>query len=722
MSLQDKKLTAFQKSIKQLSDTPSQDGITAAQLKELFDSRTDNEIKTQHNALIDYLATLGAEKMLVSQDTDQLKFMRLNGHKVLETSVDGSNWEATGSSGHVIMDNFGKQLPQRSVLAFKNSTVTDTNGVTVVEGITGAKGSKGDTGAQGGQGDKGVKGDQGDIGLSIVPHVDPSTGMMSFSIGTAATTPNAVFVRGPQGLQGVQGLQGLPGSVGMQGLQGPIGPQGIQGEQGRAGVAGSQGAQGIAGSQGSQGPQGARGDDGADGRSFVIQARFDSLHELQTKHPVGVVGQAFAVGSAANNHIYIWSDVTATWDNIGQLQGPMGPQGLQGVQGPIGPKGEQGEVGDRGQQGIQGVQGIQGPIGVQGEVGPQGIAGRDGQTGPAGPRGETGPIGLTGQLLPADKAKIDSVAFNANNYTHPALHEPSVIAQNSNYRFVTDAQTAVWDGMLPRVANFTNMRVARDLASFTSSAKQTGALVIRFPYSWNNTMHTIRIRGYSYQRGCFWEVDLSGFNNATTGAWEECSATCVTKRMPDDIIRFGYYGGTCCIVLGTTSTNWETSQVHIDKVVASFSGANSFTENGWKLELVTSSSGFTYSGGTHYGNTSTSNGLLRVTWNDCAVIDGISIPDLSKSPKYCKTDGTVYFKGLIAINTTAQFTSSVPWLPATFLPMRPISTLMRPNVTPSVIRMITLNVNGTITVSPAISGSDSIGFQHEFYLHFPAEK
>lgn len=42
--------------------------------------------------------------------------------------------------------------------------------------------------------------------------------------------------------------------------------------------------------------------------------------------------------------------------------------------------------------------------------------------------------------------KLDGIAENANNYTHPASHSPSIITQDVNNRFVTDTEKSTWNG------------------------------------------------------------------------------------------------------------------------------------------------------------------------------------------------------------------------------------------------------------------------------------
>ena len=64
MALNEKKITSYTDNVKTLSDYPSDDGITAAQLKAIFDGRTDKEVKSAINGIIDELtATTGAAQL-----------------------------------------------------------------------------------------------------------------------------------------------------------------------------------------------------------------------------------------------------------------------------------------------------------------------------------------------------------------------------------------------------------------------------------------------------------------------------------------------------------------------------------------------------------------------------------------------------------------------------------------------------------------------------------
>ena len=358
-----------------LDDEPNDvGGMTSAELKNKFDEG-GKAIQTYMNeTLIPALENLGVETaVLLPQNEAGFKYIRLNSDKVLEVSTDGETWQATGSSGHLIIGPDGQALPQRSRMQFTNGTVTDQNGVTVVTGVKGDKGEKGD---KGDTGDTGATGAQGPVGPAIVPSVDIN-GVMSFSLQNVTSPPQSVNVRGPQGPQGVQGEQGAQGARGPQGIQGVAGAQGPKGDQGAQGIQGPAGPQGPAGAQGPTGAQGQAGAPGKDGTSLYIEDIYPTLAALRNAIPAGN-DKMYMV--EADRECYIWSELTSDWVSVGKLQGPEGPQGPEGKQGVQGPKGDTGAQGPQGEQGIQGVQGPQGDVGPEGPQGPAGVKGADGKS------------------------------------------------------------------------------------------------------------------------------------------------------------------------------------------------------------------------------------------------------------------------------------------------------------------------------------------------------
>ena len=208
---------------------------------------------------------VGVEQ-LIQYGSEDIKYIRLNTDEHIEVSSDGVTWTEVASSGHLIYDAAGRQMPQRSRLKFGGaSVVTDDGTYTIVSGV---KGDKGETGAKGDKGEKGDTGDQGPRGAAWYPAVD-GLGNLTFVLSETATPPPAYNIRGPQGPQGVQGLQGATGATGPQGIQGPRGLQGAKGEKGATGATGATGPAGPAGAQGAQGMQGPQGETGPQGEQGI---------------------------------------------------------------------------------------------------------------------------------------------------------------------------------------------------------------------------------------------------------------------------------------------------------------------------------------------------------------------------------------------------------------------------------------------------------------------
>lgn len=79
----------------------------------------------------------------------------------------------------------------------------------------------------------------------------------------------------------------------------------------------------------------------------------------------------------------------------------------------------------------------------------------------------TATTSIPGLMAAADKAKLDGVAAGSNNYTHPAAHPPSIIVQDANNRFVTDAEKNTWN------AKASTATVTASTAGLMSAADKT---------------------------------------------------------------------------------------------------------------------------------------------------------------------------------------------------------------------------------------------------------
>lgn len=223
-----------------------------------------------------------------------------------------------------------------------------------------------------------------------------------------------------------------------------MGPQGIQGPTGDIGPIGPTGPTGEKGDIGIQGPTGPKGEDGT---SVTILGSFNSLDELKQNHPNGSPGQSYLV----NADLYVWSNETNSWINVGRIMGPKGDQGVPG------PKGDQGPIGPRGIQGPQGEIGPTGPTGLQGI---QGIAGPKGDQGPQGIQGIPGPLEIptlytvtSNEGIPSDGFKVDpderipleiEVLDNTNNFYVSSQNNTITFLRQGIYRidFVIQARTS----------------------------------------------------------------------------------------------------------------------------------------------------------------------------------------------------------------------------------------------------------------------------------------
>lgn len=191
MGLSDFKITDADITSKGVQASPDQLSGTAEDNKKVFDRLTSGPVRDGHNKLIDALVALGVEQ-LIQYGSEDIKYIRLNADEHIEVSSDGVTWTEVASSGHLIYDAAGKQMPQRSRLKFGGaSVVTDDGTYTIVSGV---KGDKGETGAKG---DKGDTGDQGPRGAAWYPAVD-GLGNLTFVLSETATPPPAYNIRGPR--------------------------------------------------------------------------------------------------------------------------------------------------------------------------------------------------------------------------------------------------------------------------------------------------------------------------------------------------------------------------------------------------------------------------------------------------------------------------------------------------------------------------------------------
>lgn len=52
---------------------------------------------------------------------------------------------------------------------------------------------------------------------------------------------------------------------------------------------------------------------------------------------------------------------------------------------------------------------------------------------------------VDGKMSKEDKAKLDGIAVNANNYVHPSSHPATMITEDATHRFVSDTEKSTWN-------------------------------------------------------------------------------------------------------------------------------------------------------------------------------------------------------------------------------------------------------------------------------------
>lgn len=104
------------------------------------DPLNENETREQMQRLHDQLADF--VNMIAPGYNGEVVMIRFDSDLRLEYSRNGVEWFPTLSSGHIVVDQIGTQLPNRSRLMFKNATIRDDaqTGATIVECSTGEAG------------------------------------------------------------------------------------------------------------------------------------------------------------------------------------------------------------------------------------------------------------------------------------------------------------------------------------------------------------------------------------------------------------------------------------------------------------------------------------------------------------------------------------------------------------------------------------------------------
>lgn len=133
------KLDRYEDNIK---DLPDRIQNQAQWLKEKFDGRTDKEVMSRHNSLIDLLMQYEVFRCVASDDVRE---MRVNEYNQMEVKKD-DKWTMTGLSGHLIVTPDGRILPMRERLLFRGEVEMEDDeeaNSTVIHALRGEQGNTG---------------------------------------------------------------------------------------------------------------------------------------------------------------------------------------------------------------------------------------------------------------------------------------------------------------------------------------------------------------------------------------------------------------------------------------------------------------------------------------------------------------------------------------------------------------------------------------------------
>ena len=171
---------------------------------------------------------------------------------------------------------------------------------------------------------------------------------------------------------------------------------------------------------------------------------------------------------------------------------------------------------------------------------------------------------VAGFMSAADKSKLDSIAAGATAYSHPATHPASVIDQDANNRFVSDAEKSAWNGKQATLVSGSNIKSVNGTSMLGSGNVVTGDVTLSGVQTLTNKTLNSPVFNDGYTEGVFavtgtapvlspangsiqtWA--LSGNSTPTAGSW--ASGQSITLLVDD--------GSAYTINWASMSITWKT--------------------------------------------------------------------------------------------------------------------------------------------------------------------
>ena len=129
-------------------------------------------------------------------------------------------------------------------------------------------------------------------------------------------------------------------------------------------------------------------------------------------------------------------------------------------------------------------------------------------------------------------------------------------------------------------------------ASYNGSGTETGAIKIKLPTTWTNTMMKMKVRVFDYAQNESFDVNLAGYTyTGGGGSWINTSAWIDSQADLDRnfTVRFGYANSCCTIYIGELDSTWAYLKVNVVDVMLNHSGTTGAWATGtWAISLEAS--------------------------------------------------------------------------------------------------------------------------------------
>lgn len=121
----------------------------------------------------------------------------------------------------------------------------------------------------------------------------------------------------------------------------------------------------------------------------------------------------------------------------------------------------------------------------------------------------------------------------------------------------------------------------------STAATQTGALRIRLPQPFTDTMMRFIVDIYEYGAGLSCSLEIAGFANSSV-LWQNVTARVVGDANVEYPVRFGHDSIRCCVWIGNAGDTWAFPQVRVRDWFGGYSNyAASQWESGWSIAFDT---------------------------------------------------------------------------------------------------------------------------------------